>query len=620
MPQLSSAQLSSSPSPPTRRLHAATSHSLVFAWNPRARYDMVFCTYCGAEFQRPEHLERHLLTHTEAKPFRCPTCHTSFNRKDLLQRHVQTIHAAAHSHIPVVEPVTTSAIACERCAKAKAKCDRELPCSRCVRRGEECVPRSDRRPAAADLRRLKRKREVQADGHVHGVAASSATTVSGSLHGAASMSAALSLQRGAITTPPTTANQPTYPVCSSSSETAAPTASVSARSASVRDEYDSPMRFDFSTLNDLDFSLAFDLPLDFEDPTIKALYDWPELYMMPDDLLVTSATQPFHAQSHHAHTHTQIAPCPAAPSYADLQRLFNINEESWPGFCCNPVPSAGPPAQTKRCHLANLQSAFRAFAENDKAVLNFESGRAEDVGGEILGPRVEPMSAGARTLLEKAIQSTIYAVTSGCRRTGKMALNGDLNPSVTSTEPPQLPSARVLDYFLRIYAQEREPFYELNRGLDLHLLQFLDEGSEAFARIALMLMIAHGAMATPTIASIQFAQGLTEACRILSSDPSTDEGRWGDLGVLFAAFLFLNLAAWSGDVWHMNVSVYSARRDRDPLIIAKFLLRETMFTKVYMKSSLSTFVVLTILTDAAKGKGAGRDKCSTRSGRRFVED
>lgn len=312
------------------------------------------------------------------------------------------------------------------------------------------------------------------------------------------------------------------------------------------------MHFDFSTLNDLDFSLAFDLPLDFEDPAIKALYDWPELSMMPDDLLGTSAPQLFSAQPQTAQL--QSAPSPSAPTYADLQRLFNINEESWPGFCCNPMPTTDLPEKANRCHLANLQAAFRAFAGNEKAVLNLDSGHADDIGGEVLGPRVEPMSAGARTVLEKAIQSTILAVTSGSRRTGKMALNGDLDPSAASVEPPQLPSARVLDYFLRVFAREREPFYELNRGQDLHLLQFLDEGGEAFARIALMLMIAHGAMATPTIASIQFAQGLTEACRILSSDPSTDQGRWGDLGVLFAAFLFLNLAAWSGDVWHMNVS------------------------------------------------------------------
>lgn len=61
---------------------------------------MVFCTYCGREFGRAEHLQRHILTRqylhwplivlessntplsdTKVRPFSCEICHISFSRK-----------------------------------------------------------------------------------------------------------------------------------------------------------------------------------------------------------------------------------------------------------------------------------------------------------------------------------------------------------------------------------------------------------------------------------------------------------------------------------------------------------------------------------------------------------
>ncbi|EOD48181.1 putative transcription factor cmr1 protein [Neofusicoccum parvum UCRNP2] len=72
----------------------------------------IYCTYCGHGFSRTEHLERHLLIHNDARPFRCETCHLSFRR-------------------------------------------RHMPCTRCVKRGWACAPRpslrASRKPAAEPL-------------------------------------------------------------------------------------------------------------------------------------------------------------------------------------------------------------------------------------------------------------------------------------------------------------------------------------------------------------------------------------------------------------------------------------------------------------------------------------
>ncbi|KAG8629744.1 hypothetical protein KVT40_001363 [Elsinoe batatas] len=112
---------------------------------------MVFCTYCGHSFTRDEHLERHILTHTNVKPFKCFTCHMSFARRDLLQRHY-TVHGrnqdqqeipAANGMIP--KSAGRTPIACSNCAKTKTKCDKKFPCSRCASRNLRCTLRPTRR-------------------------------------------------------------------------------------------------------------------------------------------------------------------------------------------------------------------------------------------------------------------------------------------------------------------------------------------------------------------------------------------------------------------------------------------------------------------------------------------
>lgn len=52
------------------------------------------CPLCLARFQRPEHVKRHLKSHSTDKPFQCdwPGCGRRFNRKDNLKAHLKKIH------------------------------------------------------------------------------------------------------------------------------------------------------------------------------------------------------------------------------------------------------------------------------------------------------------------------------------------------------------------------------------------------------------------------------------------------------------------------------------------------------------------------------------------------
>ncbi|KAJ4864345.1 fungal specific transcription factor domain-containing protein [Trichoderma breve] len=51
------------------------------------------CPYCQRSFSRLEHLQRHIRSHTNDKPFSCEICSRSFGRNDLVIRHKRLVHA-----------------------------------------------------------------------------------------------------------------------------------------------------------------------------------------------------------------------------------------------------------------------------------------------------------------------------------------------------------------------------------------------------------------------------------------------------------------------------------------------------------------------------------------------
>lgn len=100
------------------------------------------CRDCGRSYSRPEHLVRHVQTHTLGRRFTCEICQKSFARKDLLRRHV----ANHDNDSPQKRRRTNSSPgagrvsqACRPCAIARVKCDDSKPCRRCVNRKLTCV-------------------------------------------------------------------------------------------------------------------------------------------------------------------------------------------------------------------------------------------------------------------------------------------------------------------------------------------------------------------------------------------------------------------------------------------------------------------------------------------------
>lgn len=59
---------------------------------PSGKPRLFVCKICTRAFARHEHLERHMRSHTNEKPYDCGICDKKFSRRDLLLRHAHKVH------------------------------------------------------------------------------------------------------------------------------------------------------------------------------------------------------------------------------------------------------------------------------------------------------------------------------------------------------------------------------------------------------------------------------------------------------------------------------------------------------------------------------------------------
>ncbi|KAB5533350.1 hypothetical protein GE09DRAFT_359344 [Coniochaeta sp. 2T2.1] len=101
------------------------------------------CRICYRSFTRHEHLQRHLLSHTEIRAFQCSFCSIRFNRRDALVRHWRTCQERLNSGRPI--PSTSrqrrgrKQSSCDRCIQKKTRCSQTSPCDGCTDAGRECT-------------------------------------------------------------------------------------------------------------------------------------------------------------------------------------------------------------------------------------------------------------------------------------------------------------------------------------------------------------------------------------------------------------------------------------------------------------------------------------------------
>ncbi|KAF5008273.1 hypothetical protein FDECE_5437 [Fusarium decemcellulare] len=116
------------------------------------------CGDCGRRYSRPEHLQRHVQTHTLGRRFACDVCGKTFARADLKKRH-QANHENDDTSKKRRRTTTSPSAgrvthACKACAAARVKCQEDKPCQRCLRRGLTCVSAEAGSAAAMHLMHL----------------------------------------------------------------------------------------------------------------------------------------------------------------------------------------------------------------------------------------------------------------------------------------------------------------------------------------------------------------------------------------------------------------------------------------------------------------------------------
>ncbi|EJU04773.1 hypothetical protein DACRYDRAFT_114100 [Dacryopinax primogenitus] len=103
------------------------------------------CPVCKATFTRPQHVARHMRSHTGDRPYKCQQCGDQFARSDLLSRHVNKCHS--HNPQPPGQGKSTAANqdmddkrrACDQCNHSKVRCDFGIPCGKCIQRKTICT-------------------------------------------------------------------------------------------------------------------------------------------------------------------------------------------------------------------------------------------------------------------------------------------------------------------------------------------------------------------------------------------------------------------------------------------------------------------------------------------------
>ncbi|KAI1340408.1 hypothetical protein F5Y15DRAFT_415298 [Xylariaceae sp. FL0016] len=114
------------------------------------------CADCKRRYSRPEHLARHIQTHTLGKRFFCQVCGKAFARADLLKRHTAN-HENDGDGTKKRRRTDTSpgagrvSHACRACAAARVKCEELKPCTRCRNRNLNCEYLSPEAGSAAAM-------------------------------------------------------------------------------------------------------------------------------------------------------------------------------------------------------------------------------------------------------------------------------------------------------------------------------------------------------------------------------------------------------------------------------------------------------------------------------------
>lgn len=224
------------------------------------------------------------------------------------------------------------------------------------------------------------------------------------------------------------------------------------------------------------------------------------------------------------------------------------SQDAWSAFRCTPcVPSSACPKTAKH----NLERLEQSLKSHD----SWSSWRPTwDEADFALGDKlaVMPLQEMPRDKLLAITQSFLHKALD----IHKDEHSAPSSANVYNSNFVILPPARVLEFFLQSYVNGFERYYPLTAKGTLNANELLQGYSDKASSLLLLLMIAQGAMITPSVDARWLTAGLTEACRISLFDLIEKNIMLsGDQTVLQSALLFTVQAAWSGDKWQMDIAM-----------------------------------------------------------------
>jgi len=227
-------------------------------------------------------------------------------------------------------------------------------------------------------------------------------------------------------------------------------------------------------------------------------------------------------------------------------------QDSWNCFRSAPtIPSSSCP-KTARLNLERLEQSLK----NHEGWSNWRPAW-EDTDTSNDNLKVVPLHEASRDKL-LAITQTFLHKALEIHQEGSLATPpGGASPMSIGSNFVLLPPSRVLEYFLRAFGNSFERFFPMmSRGLLDANDQLLHAYNDKASSLLILMMIAHGAMAIPSMDARWLNGGLTEACRISLFDLiEKNVSMASDQTVLHAALLFITSAAWSGDKWQMDIAM-----------------------------------------------------------------
>jgi|TARA_R110002003_G_scaffold1183_1_gene22535 hypothetical protein len=228
-------------------------------------------------------------------------------------------------------------------------------------------------------------------------------------------------------------------------------------------------------------------------------------------------------------------------------------QDGWTVFRCTPsIPSSSCP-RTARLNLERLELSLR----NHEGWSNWSPSWDESdfqQGGQIA---VAKLQESTRDKLLAITQTFLHKALDIHKDGSNSSSSGESPGSITSgSNFVLLPPARVLEYFLRSYANSFERYYPTSARGVLDTNELMQNYNDKASSLLILMMIAQGAMNIPSVEARWLTGGFTEACRISIFDLiEKNIIMAGDPIVLRAALLFTVQAAWSGDKWQMDIAM-----------------------------------------------------------------